>query len=246
MTHKNETNDLELLADKSLVLQAIANLTAMTDEAFEKLLSSTGKSVEKDRANIQILALDSLLKAMPKLVEVTHAQTGEKETIDQGSNYDRANRVMAMVTVSMSKRNANQLQLWFMKHGSFRWVKTEDKNFIPLTGGYKFKKDTSEKAKPFNLEQAYVTKWYMVEGFTKSEINQIVKLTADSGMEGLERTIKSYQTKLDKGVFETDKDREFYQGTVNTLKSAVKGLEKYYDTLFNTEKTVESETAQAA
>ena len=222
MSTETKTTDTEIKQYQE-IQEAIAK-PLLTTEEFEALIKEASGSSDKTRKLIQTVAFEALRQAMPRMVEETN-EAGETVEIDRGSNYDYANKVMAMVNVSLSESNMNQLKRWFEAYGAFRWVKTEDKTYQLITNGYKFRKDKSENANAFDLEQAYVRKWWAIPRLSKEEQRAINAFTFDKFETGLENLISRIEKAIEKDNFETEEDKTNSQELLAKLKPIVEAEE---------------------
>jgi hypothetical protein len=132
----------------------IAKENIVSEKQYSTLLNSVSTNSKKTREVIQQASEQALLYA------------------NFHDNYDRASALMLVVITDFSPRVANQLRVWFETFGPFGWRKTEDKNF---PDGMKFRKSNAKDAPAFDLQKAFDTPWYTIDGFTAEETQAMLE-----------------------------------------------------------------------
>lgn len=201
MTDKNIHENVEL----NQQVQEALSRPLMSEDEFLKLTNKMQTYGIKTREIVQTLAFEALRLAMPKMVQDVDEEGKPKVDednnpvmIDVGSQYQYATNLVMSVTKFMSKRNGNQLRLYFLEFAPMRWVKTKNKNVV--TNDYSFRKDKSSN-KEFDLEQAYVRKWFTIDGFTTEEKQEVI-ISYQKNQTALTRQINKLKKDIETDSFE--------------------------------------------
>lgn len=197
MTKTLETKLAEQ-APVAIVASTAANAkeNIVDDSKFSGMIRHIAKSGKAVRELIQSAAMQALIYAF------IH------------ENYDRLTVLFYTVTENMSERNARQVQLWIEAHSPAAMRKTEDKNYPE---GKKFRKSKSDNANPFNIETAFNTPWYTMEGLAKEEIEKL--FGTSTFVERLEKMVKDI-TKAQENNKVLPDDAQ----TVNQIKQSIEGV----------------------
>jgi hypothetical protein len=211
----NEVINLVENQDLKQLFEARMTQPRMTEEAYLKLMEKMQNHAMVTRTEIQELAFEAMLRALPEMVQQKNAngelvfdENNQPVMIDIGSQFQYATNLIRAVTKFLNGKSGNQLRMWFESFAPMRWTKTKNKDKV--TGDYGYRKDSSPTAKAFDLESAFVRKWYskeFSEKYSNEEIQEMVKQIKASSFEKSMTTLLNKTTEaIESDSFETDED----------------------------------------
>lgn len=134
------------------------------------------------------------------------------------NDFDQASRLMLVANDELSRDDFKRVKQWFISFGPYAWRKTDDMTY---PGGMKFRKDTSDKANPFDLEAALENPWFKVAMETDEDETEGEQLVAPvKFLNRIQRLVRDIVRTMDEEKLENpDENREDVEDIVEMLQT---------------------------